>query len=182
MATPKKKKTSTKSAPRSKSKSASKSHGPVKASQSVRPARRVVQKVPVIKAKTRSEKSAPAPFVKMPKLPAHLIAAVKALDEKQAAEVRVLELGQISSVADFLVIATGTSEPHLRALRMELERTLDECGVSSRSESQKDSGWTVVDAFDILFHIFREDTRRSYALESLWKDGLDIPVSAILKA
>lgn len=178
MASPKKKKTPAKPAAKSRgpAKPVAKSRGPAK------PARRVVQKVPVIKAKTRSEKSAPAPLVKMPKLPAHLIAAVKALDEKQAADLRVLELGQISSVADFLVIATGTSEPHLRALRIELERALDECGVSSRSESQKDSGWTVVDAFDILFHVFREDTRRSYALESLWKDGLDIPVSAILKA
>jgi len=40
----------------------------------------------------------------------------------------------------------------------------------------------VVDAFDVLFHVFREETRRSYALEALWKDGLDIPVKAILRA
>ena len=53
--------------------------------------------------------------------------------------------------------------------------------MTSRSESQRDSGWTVVDAFDVLFHVFREDIRKSYALEALWKDGLDIPVSAILK-
>jgi ribosomal silencing factor RsfS len=81
-----------------------------------------------------------------------------------------------------LVIATGTSEPHLRALRIALEHALDDVGVTSRSESQRDSGWTVVDAFDVLFHVFREDIRKSYALEALWKDGLDIPVSAILKA
>lgn len=180
MAPPKKKKKST-------AKPATQSRRPARAgkfAKSARPARRVATKIPALKAKTRSEKAAPvvSPMIKIPKLPAHLIAAVKALDEKQAADLRVLELGQISSVADFLVIATGTSEPHLRALRMELERALDECGVTSRSESQKDSGWTVVDAFDILFHVFREDTRRSYALESLWKDGLDIPVSAIVKA
>ena len=99
-----------------------------------------------------------------------------------AVEIRVLEMGQISSIADFLVIATGTSEPHLRALRIALEHALDDVGVTSRSESQRDSGWTVVDAFDVLFHVFRDDIRKSYALEALWKDGLDIPVSAILKA
>ncbi|MFM7397447.1 MAG: RsfS/YbeB/iojap family protein [Verrucomicrobiota bacterium] len=40
----------------------------------------------------------------------------------------------------------------------------------------------MVDAFDVIFHLFREDVRRDYALESLWKDGLDVPVSAMLKA
>lgn len=148
----------------------------------LRPARRVLPAVPALKAKSRGEKAAAKPMVVLPKLPAHLVAAVRALDDKKAVEIRVLEMGQISSVADFLVIATGTSEPHLRALRIALEQALDEVGVTSRSESQRDSGWTVVDAFDVLFHVFREDIRRSYALEALWKDGLDIPVSAILKA
>jgi ribosome-associated protein len=152
------------------------------AARAARPARRVLPAVPALKAKSRGEKAAPKPMVVLPKLPAHLVAAVRALDEKKAVEIRVLEMGQISSVADFLVIATGTSEPHLRALRIALEQALDEVGVSSRSESQRDSGWTVVDAFDVLFHVFRDDIRKSYALEALWKDGLDIPVSAILKA
>lgn len=152
------------------------------AKPSARPARRILPAVPALKAKGRGEKGAGRPMVVLPKLPAHLVAAVRALDEKKAVEIRVLEMGQISSVADFLVIATGTSEPHLRALRIALEQALDEVGVSSRSESQRDSGWTVVDAFDVLFHVFRDDIRRSYALEALWKDGLDIPVAAILKA
>jgi ribosome-associated protein len=172
------KKTSAKPAP--KGRPAGKSAKP--AARSVRPARRVIPAVPPLKAKSRGEKAAAKPMLVMPKIPAHLVAAIRALDEKKAVEIRVLEMGQISSVADFLVIATGTSEPHLRALRIALEQTLDEIGVTSRSESQRDSGWTVVDAFDVLFHVFREDIRKSYALEALWKDGLDIPVSAILKA
>lgn len=150
--------------------------------RAVRPARRVIPAVPALKAKSRGDKPAAKPMLVMPKIPAHLAAAVRALDDKKAVEIRVLEMGQISSVADFLVIATGTSEPHLRALRIALEQALDEVGVTSRSESQNNSGWTVVDAFDVLFHVFRDDIRKSYALEALWKDGLDIPVSAILKA
>lgn len=166
--------------PAAKGRSAGKSAKP--AGRSVRPARRVLPAIPALKAKGRGEKTAAKPMLVIPKLPAHVIAAVRALDEKKAVEIRVLEMGQISSVADFLVIATGTSEPHLRALRIALEQALDEVGVTSRSESQRDSGWTVVDAFDVLFHVFREDIRKSYALEALWKDGLDIPVSVILKA
>jgi len=176
----KKKTKKTTAKPAAKGRPAGKSAKP--AARSVRPARRVIQAVPPLKAKSRGEKVAAKPMVVLPKLPAHLLAAVRALDEKKAVEIRVLEMGQISSVADFLVIATGTSEPHLRALRIALEQALDEVGVTSRSESQRDSGWTVVDAFDVLFHVFRDDIRKSYALEALWKDGLDIPVSAILKA
>ena len=152
------------------------------AKSAARPARRILPAVPALKAKSRSEKVAARPMVVLPKLPGHLVTAIRALDDKKAVDIRILEMGQVSSVADFLVVATGTSEPHLRALRIALEQALDEAGVSSRSESQRDSGWTVVDAFDVLFHVFREDTRRSYALEALWKDGLDIPASAILKA
>jgi len=176
----KKKSQKTSAKPASKSRSAGKSAKP--AARSVRPARRVIPAVPPLKAKSRGEKVAAKPMVVLPKLPTHLVAALRALDDKKAVEIRVLEMGQISSVADFLVIATGTSEPHLRALRIALEQALDECGVTSRSESQRDSGWSVVDAFDVLFHVFRDDIRKSYALEALWKDGLDIPVSAILKA
>jgi len=173
------KKTSAKPAakPAAKARPAGKSAKPA-----ARPARRVIPAVPPLKAKSRGEKVAAKPMVVLPELPTHLVAALRALDDKKAVEIRVLEMGQISSVADFLVIATGTSEPHLRALRIALEQALDECGVTSRSESQRDSGWSVVDAFDVLFHVFREDVRKSYALEALWKDGLDIPVSAILKA
>lgn len=149
------------------------------------PVRRAAAKPIGLKAKGRSANVAPAkPPVafQLPLMPAHLVAAVKALDEKKAVDLRVLQLGQLSSVADFLVVATGNSEPHLRALRIELERVVEAAGSKTRTEAHKDSGWSVVDAFDVVFHLFREDTRRSYGLESLWKDGLDIPVSAILKA
>lgn len=150
------------------------------------PVRRTPAKYSVQKTKTRNVNVAKpvAPVAApLPKLPAHIVAAVKALDDKKAADIRVLELGQLSSVADYLVVASGNSEPHLRALRIEVERALDESGARARgTESQKESGWTVVDAFDVIFHIFRDDVRRSYALESLWKDGLDIPVAAILKS
>jgi ribosome-associated protein len=149
------------------------------------PVRRAAAKPVGLKAKGRSANVAPAAPVatfQLPLMPAHLVAAVKALDEKKAYDLRVLQLGQLSSVADFLVVATGNSEPHLRALRIELERVVESAGAKTRTESHKDSGWSVVDAFDVVFHLFRDDVRRSYGLESLWKDGLDIPVAAILKA
>jgi ribosome-associated protein len=148
-----------------------------------RTATKPVRKPAVSKARGRSSSPVRPPAAELPALPAHVLAAVRALDDKKAEAIRVLRLGQLSSVADWLVVATGNSEPHLRALRIELERALEEAGSRPRGvESHKDSGWTVVDAFDAVFHIFRADVRRDYALESLWKDGLDVPVAALLKA
>jgi ribosome-associated protein len=132
-----------------------------------------------------SAASAPAASPKIPvaDLPPALVAAVKALDDKKASDIRILQLGALSSVADYYILATGTSEPHLRALRIELDRALSEAGSRVRGiEAQSDSGWVVVDAFDMLFHLFRPETRAAFRLETLWKDGRDIPVHGILAA
>lgn len=97
---------------------------------------------------------------------------VTALDDKKASDIRVIEMGEKSGVTDFYVIATGTSDPHLRALRGELERVLDEDKVKILGvESQPESGWTVVDVFDVIVHLLRGDQRASFRLELLWKDG-----------
>ena len=155
----------------------------LKAQAGPRPLRRKIIKKPAVsKAKTRSESVKPVVQKVASKIPAHVLAIIRALDDKKAESIRILELGQLSSVADYMVIATGTSDPHLRALRIEVEKALDEIGSPARGiESQKESGWTVVDGFDVIVHIFRPDVRESYSMESLWRDGLDIPVSSIIK-
>lgn len=179
MAAPKKKKTT---ASKPAGKFARKPAG--KARGSVKPVRRPVQQAKGSKAKTRSENPKPAaPKAALTKVPAYVVAIVKALDDKKALGIRVLELGQLSSVADYMILATGNSDPHLRALRIEVEKAMDEVGSPSRaSESQPESGWTVIDGFNVLVHIFRPEIRESYSMESLWKDGLDVPVASILKA
>jgi len=105
----------------------------------------------------------------------------RALDEKKAADLRVLDVRELSSITDYLVIGTATSEPHVRALRVELEKTLDSVkthiiGVESASES----GWAVMDAFDVMIHVFTAETRSRYKLENLWRDGDDISVESLL--
>lgn len=108
---------------------------------------------------------------------------VRALDDKKAGELRVLDVSKQSSITDYLVLATGTSEPHLRALRIELERVLDEGKVAIVGvDTTKGSGWTVVDAFELMVHIFTAENRARYRLESLWKDAKEIPVADLLKA
>ena len=106
-----------------------------------------------------------------------------ALDEKKAEDLRVLGVSEQSSITDFLVLATGTSEPHLRALRIELEKALDGAKVHIVGmESSPDSGWIVVDAFNVMVHLFSPDRRDHYGLENLWKDAKEISVAKLLDA
>jgi ribosome-associated protein len=107
----------------------------------------------------------------------------RALDDKKAVDLLVLDVSEQSSITDYLVLATGSSEPHLRALRVELEKVID----SSKTrivgmEVAQDSGWIVVDAFDVMVHLFAPDTRSKYRLENLWKDAVEVSVPQLMAA
>ncbi len=100
------------------------------------------------------------------------------LEEKKAGDLRVLEIGELSSITDYLILATATSDPHLRAMRMELEKTLKETAVRVVGvEAAHESGWTIIDLFDVMIHLFRADVRAHYGLENLWKDAREIRIS-----
>jgi ribosome-associated protein len=105
---------------------------------------------------------------------------VRALDDKKAEDLQALDVRAQSSITDYLVLATGTSEPHLRALRIELEKVLDSAGARIVGvESRPGSGWTVFDAFDIMVHLFTAENRARYRLDLLWRDASDIPVARL---
>lgn len=96
----------------------------------------------------------------------------EALDDKKAIDIQILKVGESSSITDYLVIATGTSEPHLRALKNALEENLEKAGLKNlRVEYQMDSGWIVIDGFDFMIHLFVSETRNLFGLEKLWKDA-----------
>jgi ribosome-associated protein len=108
---------------------------------------------------------------------------VRALADKKAGDLRVLKVSGKSTITDYLVLATGNSDPHLRALRIEVERVLDEvkhpiCGMEVGGYG---SGWTVVDAYQIMAHIFTPEQRGNYALERLWKDAESINISKLIE-
>ncbi|HVZ63893.1 MAG TPA: ribosome silencing factor [Lacunisphaera sp.] len=106
---------------------------------------------------------------------------VRALDAKKAEDLQVLDVSKLSSITDYLVLATGTSEPHLRALRIELERVLDEAKVSIVGvDTTKGSGWTVVDTFEIMVHLLTYENRDKYKLEALWRDAPEVPVANLV--
>ncbi|MEC8043704.1 MAG: ribosome silencing factor [Verrucomicrobiota bacterium] len=98
--------------------------------------------------------------------------ACEALLDKKAEDLKLLYFGDKSSLTDCFVIATGTSDPHLKALRNNLESTLkkNDIEILSRDRFQP-SGWLVLDAIDFVVHLFSKEQRENYALEHLWKDA-----------
>lgn len=103
------------------------------------------------------------------------------LDDKKAEELAVLDVSAQSSITDYLIIATATSDPHMRALRVELEKALDANQVHLVGmETAQESGWMVIDAFDVMIHLFRAETRERYGLERLWRDAAEVKPARVL--
>ena len=95
-----------------------------------------------------------------------------ALLDKKAEDVQLLYFGENSSLTDCFVIATGNSNPHLKALRDNVEKTLKEKGIELFSKDRfQPSGWLVIDAIDFVVHLFSKEQRENYAIEQLWKDA-----------
>jgi ribosome-associated protein len=108
-------------------------------------------------------------------------ACCRVLDDKKAAAITVLDVSDNSTITDYLILATATSEPHLRALRIELEKVLDASGSRIVGiEMAQDSGWIVIDVFDVMIHLFLGATRDHYSLERLWRDAAEVSLSRLL--
>ena len=91
-------------------------------------------------------------------------------DNRKAENVVVLDVHEVSSITDYFVIATGTSEPHLRAIVDEITETLrEEHGLKPKhTDGGIHTAWIVLDYFDVIVHVMRADVRYHYNLEDLW--------------
>jgi ribosome-associated protein len=94
-------------------------------------------------------------------------------DNRKAENIVVLDVAEISSIADYFVIASGTSEPHLRAISDEIADKLREHhDIRPRAvDGTLQAGWLVLDYFDVIVHVMRADVREHYDLEGLWGDA-----------
>jgi ribosome-associated protein len=94
-------------------------------------------------------------------------------DNKKAENIVVLDVRKLSSVTDYFVIASGTSQPHLRAIVEEISAKLrdDHDLRPSRSEGSTTGNWVVLDFFDVIVHVMHSETRKHYDLEGLWGDA-----------
>jgi ribosome-associated protein len=97
----------------------------------------------------------------------------KLADDKKADDLLVLDVRGISSITDYFVLASGSSEPHLRAISEEIMGKLKEDhGVCPRAkDGTLQTGWLVLDFFDVIVHVMRGEVRERYDLENLWGDA-----------
>jgi len=102
-------------------------------------------------------------------------------DNRKAEDLVVLDVRKLSSVTDFFVIASGTSEPHLRAILDEItDRLRGDHSVRPRAVDGTARGaWVVLDFFDVIVHIMRADVRERYDLEGLWGDAPRVKPRAV---
>jgi ribosome-associated protein len=94
-------------------------------------------------------------------------------DNKKAENITILDVREVSSVTDYFVIASGTSEPHLRAIVDEItEKLREDHHLRPKAiDGTLQTAWVVLDYFDVIVHIMRHDVRERYDLETLWGDA-----------
>lgn len=109
------------------------------------------------------------------------ILAAKALSGKNGLDIQVIEISDVSVLADYMVIATGTSTTHVKALADEVEYKLDEAGFSvSHIEGYRSNTWILLDYIDVIVNVFSEEAREFYDLDRLWQDGKPVDLSDII--
>jgi ribosome-associated protein len=94
-------------------------------------------------------------------------------ENRKAEDTVVLDVRKLSSVTDYFVVTSGTSEPHLRAITDEImDKLRDEHGLRPRAvDGTLQTAWVVLDYFDVIVHVMRADVRERYNLEGLWGDA-----------
>ena len=94
-------------------------------------------------------------------------------DNKKAEDIVILDVRELSSVTDYFVIASGTSEPHLRAIVDEItDKLREDCHLRPKAvDGTLQAAWVVLDYFDVIVHVMRNDVRERYDLETLWGDA-----------
>ena len=91
------------------------------------------------------------------------------LNDNKAIEVKSINLKDKTSIADFMIIASGNSSRHIQALSEILVNKLKEKGINNcRLEGQRSNDWKLIDAIDVIVHIFHPEKRKFYDLEKMW--------------
>ena len=107
----------------------------------------------------------------------------KALDSKKGMNIKLLKIDQVSSLADYFLICTGTSSTHVKTLCDYAEYTLEQLGEPMLGrEGHRGNSWELLDYGTIVVHVFTQEAREFYSLERLWADAEEINISDIIVA
>ena len=109
------------------------------------------------------------------------VAVTKALDEMKGMDIKLLKIDRVSSLADYFLICTGTSNTHVKTLCDYAEFTLEEMGETMLGrEGHRGNSWELLDYGTIVVHVFTEEARTMDNLERLWADAEQVDISAIV--
>ena len=101
--------------------------------------------------------------------------AIAALEDKKAEDVRVIDIGDVSVLADYFIIASGNNRIQVQAMADEVEERLGRAGaIPKQIEGYQAGNWVLLDFGDVIIHIFDAQNRLFYDLERIWKDGTQI--------
>ena len=93
----------------------------------------------------------------------------KTLEDNKAEDIDVLDLRGKTSLASFMVIASGTSQRHVASLAEKVQLDLKASGYKSVAEGEEKADWVLIDAFDVIIHIFKPEVRDFYSIEKMWQ-------------
>ena len=105
----------------------------------------------------------------------------KALDAKKGINIKLLRINEVSSLADYFIICTGTSNTHVKTLCDYAEYTFEQLGEPMLGrESHRGYSWELLDFGSVVVHVFTEEAREFYALERLWADAENVDLKDII--
>ena len=108
--------------------------------------------------------------------------AFDALEDKKAEDIKVLNIGEITVLADYFIIAGGTNRNQVQAMADNVEETLAKAGYEPKQiEGTRNSSWILMDYGDLIVHLFDEENRLFYDLERIWGDGKVLDTEGFLK-
>ncbi|MBP3443082.1 MAG: ribosome silencing factor [Clostridia bacterium] len=105
---------------------------------------------------------------------------VKILDNKKAMDLELIETQELTIVSDYFIIASGTSNTHVRSLADEVEEEMSKLGVEPDHIEGRATGWILLDYGCVLVHIFDPQSREYYNLERLWGDAAKVDISDLV--
>ncbi len=91
------------------------------------------------------------------------------LEDNKADDVVVMDLRGKTSLASFMIVASGTSQRHVASLSEKVQMNLKAAGYKSMAEGEEKADWVLIDAFDVIIHIFKPEVREFYNIEKMWQ-------------
>lgn len=108
--------------------------------------------------------------------------ACKAIDDKKGQDIKVIDIHNVSVIADYFVIASGTNSNQVQAIVDNVEEQLGRAGFEAKQiEGNLNSSWILMDYGDVIVHVFDEENRLFYDLERIWRDGKVLEMDAFLE-